>query len=273
VSLCPFLVFGWWIFPALGVSGAAITNVISQSVGMALGFWVLFCGQSRLRLTIRNIHLDRNIIWRIVKIGIPASVMTMERTFGHLVLMWIMVPFGTLAVAGHILCQRIEMILFMPTMGLGVGSGVLVGQNLGAHQPERAERSGWLATGLAEGFMVACSIAILLWAEGIISIFNSEPDVIGVASIFLSIAAAGYLMLGFYAVLSHCISGAGDTVPPMLVTLLNFWLVQIPLASLLPRITNLGAYGVRWAMVAGMVLGSIAYIIYFRLGWWKRKKV
>jgi len=273
VILCPFLVFGWWIFPYLGVRGAALTNIISQSLGTVLGFWVLFGGHSSLRLTMRNFHFDRNMVWRIVKIGLPASVMTMERTFGHLVLTWVMVPFGTLALAGHVICQRIEMILFMPAMGLGVGSGVLVGHNLGANQPERAERSGWLASGLAECFMVACSIAILIWAEGIIHIFSSEPGVVALAGIFLRIAAAGYLTLGFYAVLSHCISGAGDTVPPMLVTALNFWLAQVPLAFLLPRVTSLGVYGVRWAMVSGMVLGSVAYIIYFRLGRWKRKKV
>jgi len=273
VALCPFLVFGWWIFPRLEVSGAAMTNVISQSLGMALGLWILFSGRSWLRLTLRNFRLDFAMIWRIVKISIPASVTGMERTLAHLVLMWFIVPFGTLAVAAHTLCQRIQMILFMPGMGLGIGAGVLVGQNLGARQPQRAERSGWLAAGFAEAFTVTCSVAILLWAENIISIFNTEPELVELASIFLRIAAAGYLVLGFYAVLSQSISGAGDTMLPMLVTLLNFWLVQIPLAFFLPRVTNLGVYGVRWAMVTGIIVGAVAYITYFRLGRWKRKKV
>jgi len=93
------------------------------------------------------------------------------------------------------------------------------------------------------------------------------------AAFFLRIHGAGYLVMGFYFVLQHCISGAGDTMPPMLITLLNFWLVQIPLAFLLPRYTSLGVYGVRWAMVAGMLVTAVAYIIYYRLGRWKRKKV
>ncbi|MFC1959049.1 MATE family efflux transporter [Chloroflexota bacterium] len=271
--LAPFLIFGWWIFPRLGVSGAAATNVISQSLGMAIGLWVLFSGRTRLRLTMRNFSLDLSMIWRIVKIGIPASIMTMERTLGNIVLMWFLVPFGTLAVAGNSLVQRIEMFLIMPCMGLGIGAGVLVGQNLGAGQPERAEKSGWLAVGVAEGFTIIASVAILLWAEEIIGIFNSEPDIVEMASTFLRIAAAGYLVLGLYAVLSHTISGTGDTLPPMLVTLMNLWLIQIPLAFLLPRFTNFGVYGVRWAIVAGINSAAVAYVVYFRLGRWKRKRV
>jgi len=273
VVLCPFLVFGWWIFPNLGVSGAALTNVISQSFGTAIGLWILFSGRTRLRLTLRNFHLDPGMIWRIVKIGIPASIMTMERTFGDMVLVWFMSPFGTLAVAGHALIQRIQAVLRMPCMGFGVGAGVIVGQNLGAGKPERAEKSGWLAAGIAEAFTFLASIVILIWAENIIRIFNSEPDMVKLAAFFLRIHGAGYLVMGFYFVLQHCISGAGDTMPPMLITLLNFWLVQIPLAFLLPRYTSLGVYGVRWAMVAGMLVTAVAYIIYYRLGRWKRKKV
>ncbi len=273
VALCPFLVFGWWFFPRMGVSGAAMTNVISQSLGTAIGLWILLTGRTRLRLTFSDFHLDLNTVWRLVKIGIPASVMGMERNLSQLVLMWFMVPFGTLAVASHALCQRIEMLLFVPVMGLGIGAGVLAGQNLGAHQPARAERGGWLAAGLAEGFIVACSLAILLWAGSIVRIFNANPDLVALASAFLRIAVAGLSVMGLLGVFMNCISSAGDTLPPMLVSLLGDWVVQIPLAFLLPRVTGLGVYGVRWAIVAPMVLGAVIFTIYFRLGRWKRKKV
>ncbi|MFC2021531.1 MATE family efflux transporter, partial [Chloroflexota bacterium] len=188
-ALAPFLIFGLWIFPRLGVSGAAATNVISQSLGGAIGLWILFSGRSRIRLTLRQFRLDLNMIWRLLRIGIPASVMTMERTFANIVLMWFMAPFGTLAVAGHTLVERIQAVLRMPCMGLGIGAGVLAGQNLGAGQPDRAEKSGWLGLGVAEGFTILASVAILLWAENIIRIFNSEPDVVALSSIFLRIHA------------------------------------------------------------------------------------
>ena len=273
IAICPLFVFGWWLFPRLGVSGAAVTNVMSQTLGMALGLWFLFSGRTRLRLTLDNFRFDPGIIWRIVRIGIPASFTGMGRSLGHFALMWIMVPFGTLAVAAHSLTQRIEVQLFFPIMGLGMGAGVLAGQNLGAGQPERAERSSWLAVGLGEGFMVACAVLILLWAEKAVGIFSTEPALVELASIFLRIAAVGYLVLGLNAVMGQCLSGVGDTVPPMLVTILTIWVMQIPLSLLLPRVTNLDVYGVRWAMVIGMVAGAVAYIIYFRLGRWKRKRV
>jgi len=273
VALCPFLVFGWWIFPNLGVSGAAITNVFSQSLGMALSLWVLFTGRTRLRLTLSNFYVDLHIIRRIVRIGIPAMVMGMQRSLGHIFLMLFMVPFGTLSVAAHTLCQRVEMTLVMLGMGWGTAAGVLAGQNLGARQAERAERSGWLAVCFAEGIMVICSIVILLWAESIVGIFSTESSIVEVASTFLRIATAGYLVLGFLVVFMQCLSGIGDTLPPMIIELVCMWGVQMPLAFLLPRVTNLGVYGIRWAIVAGMVVGAVAYLAYFRLGRWKRKKV
>ncbi len=271
--LSPLFIFGLWVFPRMGVSGAATANVISQGIGGAIGLWILFSGRSRLRLSLKNFSLDPGMIWRILKIGIPASIMGMERSLGNIVLMLFIAPFGTLAVAGHSLMQRIEAVLRMPTNGLGVGAGVLAGQNLGAGYPERAEKSGWMAVGIGEVFALIASIAAFIWADQVIRVFNSDPEMVAVAGGFLRIAAAGYLSIGIYFVLQQCISGTGDTLPPMLIALLNFWLVQITLAFLLPRYTNLGVYGVRWAIVAGMIVGAIAYAIYFRMGRWKNKRV
>ncbi len=273
VALAPFLIFGWWIFPRLGVSGAALTNVLSQSLGTGIGLWFLFSGRSRLRVTLRDFHLNLGIIWRIVKIGVPASIRGMQRSLGNLIMMWFMAPFGTLAVAAHTLGQRIERFLFIPGMALGMGAGVLAGQNLGAQKPERAEKSGLIAAGLVMCFMLIASVAILLWPGSIIRIFSPEPDLIDTASSFLRIAAAGYIMMGFNAVFRQFLSGAGDTLPPMVIGILMIWVVQIPLAFFLSQVTNLGVYGVRWAIVAGMVVGAVAYIIYFRMARWKRKRI
>jgi Na+-driven multidrug efflux pump len=126
---------------------------------------------------------------------------------------------------------------------------------------------------MAEVFTILVAVAVVLWSEGTIRIFNSEPEMVELAGAFLKIQAVGFLVMGFSFVLQHSISGAGDTMPPMLVTLLNFWLVQIPLAYFLPKVANLGVYGVRWAIVAGMMAGAMAYITYFWLGRWKCKRV
>ncbi|MFC1948914.1 MATE family efflux transporter [Chloroflexota bacterium] len=271
--LAPFLIFGWWIFPRMGVSGAAVTNVFSQGLGLGLGVWFLYTGRTRMKVTFQNFRFDPGVIWRMVRIGVPASIMGMQRGFGNMVLMYFVVPYGTFAVAAHTLCQRIEMFVMMPGMGLGRGASVLVGQNLGADEPGRAEKSGWMAGGLAVAAMVIFSGAILLWAEQIISIFGPEQEVVELAAAFLRIAAVGFILFGLEPVLMQCLSGAGDTLPPMLATVLSFWILQVPLAYFLPRVTDLGVYGIRWARVAGMVAAAVALVAYFKTGRWKRKRV
>jgi putative MATE family efflux protein len=273
IALCPFLVFGWWFFPRLGVTGAAVTSVFSQGLGAAIGLWFLFSGRTRLQLTFRNFHFDLKIIWRLIKIGLPASLTAMERNLGNLILMFFMTPFGTLAVAGHTLGQRMEVFLQMPAMGMGQGAGILVGQNLGAHQPQRAERTGWMAAGLLSGMMIIASLAVFIWAESIIGVFSAEPDLVELGATFLRIATAGYLMIGLATVFQQSINTAGDTLIPMVVMLLNMWLVQVPLAYFLPRITGLGVYGVRWAIVAGTVTATVVYAVYYATGRWKHKTV
>ncbi|MBI4283752.1 MAG: MATE family efflux transporter [Chloroflexi bacterium] len=273
VALSPFLIFGWWLFPRLGVSGAAVTNVFSQGIGATLGLWFLFSGRTRLRLTLSNFRIDPVVIWRLVKLAFPASITSMERTLGNLVMVRFMTPFGTLAVAAHTLHQRVEMFLNMPQMGIGQAAGVLAGQNLGAGQPERAERTGWIGVSFLSGVMLVASLAVFLWAENIIHIFNSDPELVKLASIFLRIAVASYILMGINASLQQSITGAGDTFVPMIIMLLNMWLVQVPLAFFLPQVTGLGVLGVRWAIVAGTAAAAIAYVIYFKLGRWKYKKV
>jgi len=269
----PFLILGWWLFPRLGVSGAAITYIFSTGLGMIICLWVLFTGRTRLRLTLKDFYPDLKIIWRILKIGIPATVMMVGKSFGDLVFTWFMIPFGTTPLAAHNLISRIESFVNTPGRTIGQGAGVLIGQNLGADQPRQAARSGWLAMGLVLGFMIICSVVLLLWSENIIALFNVEPNLVQVGAIFLKIAIAGYLGMSIVYVLQGSISGSGDTIPPMLITLTMLWVVQLPLAFLLSRYTDLGMYGVRWAIVIGNVIGVIAFIIYFWGGRWKRKKV
>lgn len=273
VAFDPFLIFGWWLFPSLGVVGAAVANILGNSAGMIFGLWVLFTGRTILRMTLKNFRFDFNLIWRLIKIGIPASIMLVQRNFSNLVLTRIIGPFGTLAVAAHNICMRMEAILMTPIWGLGTATSVLVGQNLGAKQPGRAVKTGWLAIGLAQCCIVILSAAILFWAEEIIRIFNAEPDLVRMGSVFLQILIVRYLMMGFEYIMAQASSGAGDTLPPMIVNLTSVWVIQIPIAIFLPNVANLGVYGVRWAMVISTAVAAIANAAYFKMGRWKHKKV
>ena len=148
-----------------------------------------------------------------------------------------------------------------------------MGQNLGAGEPKRAEKSGWVAIGILEALMAACSLAILFWAENIIGIFTNEPDLMLLGGAFLRIATVSYLMMAIVFVLQYALAGAGDTLPTMLISIGMLWVVQLPLAFLLPQTTDLGIFGVRWAMVIGAFVGAVLFIVYFMRGRWKTRKV
>lgn len=271
--LCPCLVFGWWTFPRLGVSGAAASNAISQSLGLAFGLWILFSGRTRLRLSLKNFRFDFNIIWRMVRIALPNLVMHIQHHLVSIALIWFMTPFGTLAVAGHTLWQRIDSVLMMMGMAVGTSAGVLGAQNLGANQPERAGKTGWFAAGIVTIMMLILMIVVLLRAETIASIFSPEPELVKITGTFLRIAATGYLAMGLNTIFMTFLIGVGDTLWAMLLETAQTWGVQLPLAYLLPRLTGLGALGVRWAIVAGIVVAGIIFTSYFWLGKWKYKKV
>jgi len=273
VVLCPFLVFGWWVFPDMGIEGAAITSVFAQSLGTILGLWILTSGRSRLRFNFKGYRFDPSIIWRINKIGMPSSIMGVQLQFGQLILMRVVVNFGTMALAAHTLSQRIDMILFMPLMGLGLGSGVLVGQNLGARKPQRSAMNGWVALAYGQGIMILCALLIIIWAEKVVGIFTSAPELVPVASLYLRIACGGYAVLSFNVILQQSIVGAGDTLAPMIISIVSIWVLQIPMAVMLSHIDSLGVFGVRWAIVAGTWVSALAYTIYFVQGRWKHKRI
>jgi putative MATE family efflux protein len=273
IALCPALIFGWWLFPELGVKGAALSNVIAQGLGGGIAVWFLITGRSRLTVTFKDFHFDRNLIWRTIKIGIPSSITAMERNFAGLVLVAFITPFGTVAVAAHSLALRVDQFVQTLANGLGTPAGVLAGQNLGAGQPERSEKTGWLAAGLATGIAILFSVIIWFWVEYVLHIFSSEPKLVATAATFLRIEIVGYLVWGAVITFSTVLNGVGDTLIPMITNMLTVWVVQMPLAYFMPGLTGLGVYGVRWAMVTGIVGRGVIYPLYFKTGRWKHRKV
>jgi len=273
IALCPFLVFGLWIFPELGVSGAALTGVISQLLGGIAGLWILMAGYSRLHITFKGFAFDWDNIWRQVKIGIPSSANQMLRSFLGLLITKIIVPFGTFSLAAYVLIQRIDGFLDVGASAIGNAAGALSGQSLGAKKPERAEKTGWLAVGLGTGLMAVISIAIFIWADKVVRIFNSNPGVVELASTLIRIACINYIMIAPASVLTSCLNQVGDTMIPLVASLVSMWGVQLPLAYFLPKAFNNGVFGVMWAMVIALSLRSIIYLIYFKTGKWKNRRV
>jgi putative MATE family efflux protein len=273
IILCPFLIFGWWIFPKMGVSGAAYTSIVSQSLGVILGLRVLFSGGSRLKLSFKGFRLNLSIIWRIIRIGFPASISGIQRSLSQFFLQIFIAPFGAAALAAHVITQRLEMFILMPVMSFGQGAGVLVGQNLGAKQPERAEKSAWLAAGLVEAFIITMSLIMFIWTGAIVRIFNNDPTLDIIAIQFIHIAIVGWILMGFMFVMMNSLQGAGDTMPTMIISIVTNWVLTIPLAYFLPKYTDWGVTGIRWVISASVIVGALANIIYFRTGRWKTRRI
>jgi putative MATE family efflux protein len=273
ITLCPFLVLGLGFFPQMGIAGAALSNVVSQILGALAGLWFLFGGHTRIKLSTKDIRFIPNLTWRILKIGIPSLISMGQNTAASFVLTWIIIPFGTLAVAAHSLVSNVQGFIMTPNMGLGSGVAVLVGQNLGAKEPQRAVKSTWLAAAVLTAFSVICAIVVLIWAEGLVKVFNNDPELVRIGATFLRIATAGYLLMGVNSALANCINGAGDTLPNMIINIGMIWVIQIPLAYILSNHTSLDVNGVRWAMVISTFAGAIATFAYFRTNKWKKKVV
>jgi len=247
--------------------------VVSQALGAVAGVWLLFRGHTRLKLSLRDFRFVPNIAWRLVKIGFPSLISMLQASFSMFVITWIIVPFGTRAIAANSLASNVQGFVLTPNFGLGNAVGVLAGQNLGSKQPERAVKTTVLGAGILEAFLITCGVIILVWAEPMVALFNNDPALVAIGASFLRIATAGYLVMGINTALMNCINGAGDTLPNMLINIGMIWIVQIPLTYMLSHYTNLGVYGIRWALVVSNFAGAIAYFSYFRLGRWKHKKV
>ncbi len=273
LALCPFLVLGIWFFPQMGITGAALSNVIAQTLGGLIGIWFIFGGRTNLKLSWSDIHFIPSMTWRILKIGIPSLISMAQMTVSNFVLTWIIAPFGTLALAAHSLAGNVNGFVSTPSMGMSGGVAVLVGQNLGAKMPQRAIKSTWLGAAILQGFLFICLTAILIWANQIAGFFTSDPELIDIAAKFLRIGSGAYLVMGVATALSACINGAGDTLPMMLINIGMIWLVLLPLAFLLSRYTDLAVYGTRAGMVIAPVTAAAATFLYFRFGKWKTKRV
>lgn len=269
---CPLLVLGIG-FPAMGIAGAALANVIGQTLGAITGLVILFAGYSRIKLSLKDFRFNAGMMWREIKIGFWGMLQMLQFNISMLVVMKILVPFGTQALAADRIVGNVQGFISTPNIGLGGGVAVLAGQNLGAKQPERAVKSTKVGAAILTGFLIICGAAILIFAEKLVSIFDPDPQLIAIGAGFLRIATVGYLVMGLNTALQNCIAGAGDTLPNALISFGMIWLVQIPLTYYLANHTSLGVNGIRWAQVISLFAGSIAFLLYFRSGRWKRKKV
>jgi putative MATE family efflux protein len=269
IVLDPLLIYGPWIFPRLGVTGAAWATVIAQSLAALLSMYLLSRG--RLRLSRRDWLPNGNLCWRIAKIGLPGAGQMLLRSLMNATMFRFVSPFGTAALAGYSVSTRINVMVLMPAFSFGNASATMVGQNLGAGRPARAVRAAWTAVGIELVIMLIASITLFFAAPFFLKIFLQEPEAIHIGTQYFHVEAPFYVFSAFSIVLSRAMSGAGASMAPFLINAFTLWGVQVPLAYILSM--RFGTIGIWSAMAATQVIHAILVTGWFNLGRWKEKKV
>ncbi|MGD8306081.1 MAG: MATE family efflux transporter [Ignavibacteria bacterium] len=273
IILDPMLIFGIGPFPELGIEGAAIATIIGRSIGVCYQFYHLFKGKGIIKIHKENFHFRPDIIVRLIKLSAEVTAQFIIASASWIFLMRIMSTFGSAALAGYTVAIRIIMFTLMPAWGFSNAAATMVGQNLGAKQPDRAEQSVY-RTGLFNViFMGIVMVIFLLFAGNLASFFTDDPDVISYAAQCLSTLALGYLFYAFGMVLVQSFNGAGDTRTPTIMNLFVFWMLQIPSAYLLAVLLSMEAAGVYWAIVISESTFTIVGYFLFKRGRWKTVKV
>ena len=273
ILLSPALVFGFFFVPEIGLAGAALATLFANGIGLVINGRALFSDQSKIHLRLANYRFDPAMIRQILKIAVPAAVNGAERSMAQLILVPLVTPFGDTALAGFTLTRRVQMFANLGSQGVGQASGIIVGQNLGAGKPERARKTVLWATGYVVVAKSVFSLFVFFFPELLLSIFSRDQEFIEVASTWVRIQAFAYIAMGVGQVAMQSFMTAGDTLFPMLVTLITMWGIQQPLAYLFSQELGMGQYGIAWAISISMFARLFFYVPYFFWGRWLRVDV
>ena len=273
IILDPIFIFGWGPIPEFGVMGAAIATNIGRGTAVIFQLGILFFGWSRIKLAVSDIVLRTGVMLNLIKVSLGGIAQFLIGTSSWVFLMRLMSEFGSEVLAGYTIAIRVMMFSFMPAWGMSNAAATLVGQNLGAKQPERAEKSVWITGKYNAYFMLAVSLIYLFFAPEIIGLFTNVTSVVENGALCLQVVAAGYIFYAYGMVVSQAFNGAGDTKTPTKINLIAFWAFQLPFAYLAAITFELGPLGVFLAITLAEVMLSVIAIIWFRKGYWKKVQV
>jgi putative MATE family efflux protein len=271
--LDPCLIFGVGPFPKLGVTGAALATFAGRSIGVGYQFYRLLHGTERIRILRRQIHVNFSVLLRLVRVSLTGILQFAIAHTSWIGLVRIVSIFGSAALAGYTIAIRIVIFVILPSWGLSNAAATLVGQNLGAKQPERAASSVW-RTGLYNMiFLGVIGLLFVAFAEPIVELFTHDPQVIPLAASCLRIISYGNIGYAYGMVMLQAFNGAGDTVTPTIVNFFGFWMLEIPLAYFLAIPLRMQARGAYYSIVAAEAAIAAVSIVLFKRGYWKKQQI
>ena len=273
IILDPLLIFGYGPIPAMGIKGAAIATSIGRGIAVLYQFYLLFSGKGRIRILKKAIKVNLRIMFHLFKISLGGIGQSIIATTSWIGMVRIIAMFGSTALAGYTIAIRIIVFALLPSWGVSNAAATLVGQNLGAKKPHRAEKAVW-ATGYVN--MVILGIVSVLFIsipEAFVRLFIGHPDVIATGAKGLRIISMGYIFYAMGMVMVQAFNGAGDTRTPTQINLICFWLIEIPLAYFLANIYGMHENGVYTAIIIAESTMTIIAMWLFKKGRWKTEKV
>lgn len=269
IVLDPCLIMGLGPFPEMGIEGAAIATLIGRGTGVLYQVYHLFGGKNIIQMGRRHLIFVRNVMIRLLNVAWNGAAQYLIASASWIFLVRIIADFGPSALAGYTISIRVIIFTILPAWGIANAASTLVGQHLGAKQPQQAERAAWLASRYTMYFMLIVAIIYISLAAPIISFFDASPEVVRVGVQSLQIISMGYIFFAYGMVLSQAFNGAGDTRTPMILNLISFWMVEIPLAWFLATGLEWGPKGVFIAVAVAESLVAILCILIFKKGRWK----
>jgi putative MATE family efflux protein len=273
IMLCPLLIFGLGPIPALGIEGAAIATNIGRGIGVLTQLWLLFKGGKHIQAKLSQLHWDAVVVLNIFKTSLGGIGQMIVAMTSWIFLMRILSSIGSEAVAGATIAIRIMMFTLMPAWGMSNAAATLVGQNLGAGSPERAESAVWKTGSYNMVFLLVVSVIYFFLNKTLMGIFTSNDQVINIGSEWLRILSFSLFVYGWWMVSVQAFNGAGDTKTPTRINLVFFWLIQIPLSYLLAIYFNWQQSGVFWAVFISETSVGLFTLWLFKKGKWKTAKV
>lgn len=271
--LDPCLIFGWGPFPRLGVTGAALATFIGRGIGVSYQFYRLLRGTERIRILRRQMRLNLQVLLRLVRVSLTGILQFTIAQTSWIGLVRIVSTFGAAALAGYTIAIRIVIFAILPSWGLSNAAATLVGQNLGAKQPERAETSVWRTGFYNMLFLGSLGVVFVIFAEPIVGLFTHNPSVVPLAASCLRIVSYGNIGYAYGMVMLQAFNGAGDTVTPTILNLFGFWCLEIPLAYWLAIPRGLQSKGVYVSIVIAEAAVAGASMVLFRRGRWKLQQI
>ena len=273
IVLDPILIFGFGPIPALGIEGAAIATTLGRGAGVLMQLWILFRGGEHIRVLASQLVWRGDIAGNIVRTSLGGVGQMIIGMTSWIFLVRILASIGSEAVAGATIALRTMMFVMMPAWGMSNAAATLVGQNLGAERPDRAEASVWHVGWYNMAYLLFVSVFFFLFNEGIIGLFSRDPQVISIGGEWLRILSFSFWIYGWWMVSVQAFNGAGDTATPTKINFVFFWLIQIPLAWWLALRLDWGTSGVWWAVFFSESAVGLFTLWLFTRGGWKSAKV